>query len=199
MTTEQIKTREADILGKPQRLSPVAEVTEDLRALMAPPPGYEKKAGREPELLKILAHNPALLRNIVGPMIYFLVSGALPLRDRELAVLRMAWMRQIPFIWGEHVAIGHRIGLTTDEIERITKGSAAEGWSERDRAILKATEELVENAMVSDGTWATLSKTLDEKLLVELLSLVGQYQALGYIQNSLRLPLFEGNPGLAAR
>lgn len=194
-----IKQREQDIFGQPTRLQPVAEVSDDLKAAMAPPPGYEKKAGREPVMLKILAHNPGMLREMVDIMSFFQVRGTLPLRDRELAVLRMAWMRQLPFIWGEHVAIGHRIGMTTEEIERITKGSSAPGWSEHERAVVKASEELTDNSMISDATWATLSKTYDAKFLVELLGLVGQYQALGYIQNSLRMPLFEGNPGLAAR
>jgi alkylhydroperoxidase family enzyme len=195
----RIKQREQDILGKPMRLAPVTEVSDDLKSIVTPPSGYEKKAGREPVMLKILAHNPPMLREMVDIMSFFLVRGSLPVRDRELAVLRMAWMRQIPFIWGEHVAVGKRIGMTTEEIERITQGSSAPGWSEHERAVVKATEELVENALVSDETWATLSKTYDAKFLVELLGLVGQYQALGYIQNSLRMPLFEGNPGLSAR
>jgi hypothetical protein len=52
--------------------------------------------------------------------------------------------------------------------------------------------------MISDATWATLAETYDAARLIEVLSLIGQYQALGYIQNSLRIPLWEGNDGLAA-
>jgi alkylhydroperoxidase family enzyme len=196
---KRIKEREAAITGKPIRIQPVSELTDEMRALTKSPPGYEGKAAKQPAMYGVLLHNTELLRRYNDIMVYFLGYGQLPLRLRELAILRVGWLRQVPFIWGEHVAVGHRIGMTTEEIERVTVGSSAPGWSDEDRAVLKATEELLDVAMISDETWAALSKTLNEKLLVEFLSLVGQYQALGYIQNAVRVPLFEGNPGLTAR
>jgi alkylhydroperoxidase family enzyme len=64
---------------------------------------------------------------------------------------------------------------------------------------VRAAEELYDDAVVSDGTWATLAKRLDDRQLIELLVVIGQYQAVAYYQNSLRLRLHEGNPGLKAR
>jgi len=43
-----------------------------------------------------------------------------------------------------------------------------------------------------------LAERLDEGQRVELLVLVGQFVATAYFQNSLRLRLDPGNPGLAA-
>ena len=45
---------------------------------------------------------------------------------------------------------------------------------------MRATEELHANAMISDATWATLSKRLDDRQLIELPVLVGQYQGVAY-------------------
>ena len=67
------------------------------------------------------------------------------------------------------------------------------------QAILRAAEELFADAMISDETWATLSKRLDDRQLIELPILIGQYQAVAYYQNSLRLRLHNGNLGLKAR
>ena len=64
---------------------------------------------------------------------------------------------------------------------------------------MRATEELYEDAMISDATWATLAKRLDERQLIELPIVIGQYQAVAYYQNSLRLRLHDGNLGLKAR
>jgi alkylhydroperoxidase family enzyme len=191
-----IAQHEKRILGQPPRIAPLTEWTEEMRALVAPPPGYENTP---PVMYGILLHNVPFFRAYKDIMTYFLVHGALPVRDRELATLRVGWLCRVPFIWGEHVKHGKRIGLTAEEIERVTQGSQAPRWNEHDRAILRAVEELLEESMISDATWTTLSKTLDAKLLVELTALVGQYQALGYLQNALRIPLFAGNPGLAAR
>ena len=53
--------------------------------------------------------------------------------------------------------------------------------------------------MIGDETWATLAETYDEKQLVELILLVGQYQTVAYYQNSLRFRLRDGNSGLSER
>ena len=53
--------------------------------------------------------------------------------------------------------------------------------------------------MISDATWATLSKNLNEKQLIELPIIIGQYQTVAYYQNSLSLRLHAGNLGLKAR
>ncbi len=78
-------------------------------------------------------------------------------------MLRTGWLLGAPYEWGEHVAIGQRAGVTPTEIERIVEGSQASGWSVKDRAILRAAEELRENAMITDATWGELAKFLDER------------------------------------
>jgi alkylhydroperoxidase family enzyme len=152
-----------------------------------------------PEILRTMLRHPDLFARQTDVGIELLSHGALSPRDRELAVLRIGWLCQAPYEWGEHVLIARRLGITTEEVERITCGSDAPGWSEHEQAIVRAVEELHRDAMISDATWATLAKGLDERQLIELPILVGQYQAVAYYQNSLRLRLHAGNLGLKAR
>src|SRR5205085_12079527 len=92
--------------------------------------------------------------------------GALTPRDRELAILRLSWLLQAPYEFGEHVGTAKRMcDMTTEEVERVLVGSTAPGWNDRDRAIIRAVEELLQDAMISDETWATLAEHLDEKQL----------------------------------
>ncbi len=207
-TPQEITARHDAIFGHPPRVEPVRDLTDEQRELMGPPPGFEKYIGRTPAkpgstegalVHLIMAHNPGLLRQFRTMMPFFMLEGTLPPRDRELAILRAAWMRQIPFVWGEHVAIGKKIGMTSEEMDWLTEGSTATGWSEHDRAVVRACEELVDDAMISEGTWSALAKTFDEAQLVELPLLIGQYLIMGYYQNSVGLPLWDGNKGLFAR
>jgi alkylhydroperoxidase family enzyme len=194
--TPDVEARQQQILGHPIRIEPMMDWTDEMKAFVHYPPGY---ANAGPSVYGVLMHNVPMLKAYKDIMLYFLEHGSLPLRDRELAILRTAWLRQIPFVWGEHVKHGKLAGLTSEEIERVTQGSAAPGWNERDRTVLKAAEELLADAMICDATWAALAREFEPGLLVELLACVGQYQALGLIQNAIRMPLFEGNPGLTAR
>jgi alkylhydroperoxidase family enzyme len=183
------------ILGKPPRLAPVETPPEELRQLFTPQPQRYGDRPR-PLLMQTLLHNPAVARRFrpVPPEERLLSD-----REQELVILRTAWLCQVPFIWGEHVRLAKAAGMTPDEIERVTVGSSAEGWSEHERALLRAAEELRAEAMISDETWATLARTFDAARLIEVPALIGQYQTLGYIQNSLRIPLWDGNDGLESR
>lgn len=152
-----------------------------------------------PEIVRTMLRHPELFARQTDMGIQLLGQGALSGRDRELAVLRIGWLCQAPYEWGEHVHVAKKVGITSAEIERITAGSAAPGWCEHEQAILRAVEELYENAIISDATWATLAKRLDERQLIELPIVIGQYQTVAYYQNSLRLRLHDGNLGLKAR
>lgn len=152
-----------------------------------------------PEIVRTMLRHPDLFARQTDIGLQLLSRGALPGRDRELAILRVGWLCQAPYEWGEHVIIAKSLGISSEEVERITQGSSAPGWTEHERAILRATEELRENAMISDSTWAVLARTYNEQQLIELPIVIGQYQTAAYYQNSLRLRLHAGNDGLKSR
>jgi alkylhydroperoxidase family enzyme len=152
-----------------------------------------------PELVATLMRHQDLYERVAELSIQLQGRGALAPRDRQLAILRAAWLCQAPYAWGEHVKHSKRIGITSEDIERVTQGSSTSGWDVHEQSVLRAVEELHAEAMISDATWELLSNRLDEKQLIELPILVGQFTCIAYIQNSLRLRLSEGNPGLRAR
>jgi alkylhydroperoxidase family enzyme len=197
-----IAAREADILGHPPRVPVPGDdeidvgarsvVLEVLAAIGRPPPE------RMSDHTAIMLRHPELYRahTTLGLRLY---QGALPVRLRELAVLRVAWHAQAPFEWGEHVDTARRLaGLSGEEIERVKQGAAAEGWGEADRAVLAAVEELLADAMIGEESWAALTAHLDYRQLIELPVLVGQYLGVAFLQNALRFPLLPGNRGFSA-
>jgi alkylhydroperoxidase family enzyme len=151
-----------------------------------------------PELVVTLLRHPNLYRRITG-LAVALARGVLAPRDRELAVLRIGWLCQAPYEWGEHVRLAKQVGFSSEEIERVTHGSSAAGWTRHEAAILRAAEELHGTAMISDATWSVLAATLNDQQLIELPVLIGQFTLVAYFQNALRLRLGDGNVGLAAR
>ncbi len=229
MTKNTPDERHAQILSDGPRIAPleVEELTDDLQAMMvrmsrvnsaidsrdqemltdllpdpnaaAAPADLSTRLRNLPEIMRTMLRHPHLFARQVDVGLQLLSQGALPVRDRELVILRIGWLCQAPYEWGEHVLIARKQGIASEDIERITQGSDAPGWSEHEQALLKATEELHADAMISDATWATLARRLDERQLIELPILIGQYQTVAYYQNSLRLRLHEGNLGLKAR
>src|SRR5206468_1793784 len=119
-------------VAQPPRIAPLAELPDELRQLYAPQP---QRYGDRPKplLILMLAHNPAVARRFrpVPPE-----ERRLSDREQELVILRTAWLCKVPFIWGEHVRLAHAAGMTAEEIERVTVGSAAAGWTEHEAALL---------------------------------------------------------------
>lgn len=199
-----IAAREQTILGRPPRIAPLSEdeiparVREHMNQLRASL-GVEPLEGPLPELTATMLKAPALMDAHMA-LANCLFQGALSARDRELVILRTGWLCKAPFEWGEHVIVGKRLAhFTEDEILAIQQGSSAPGWSEQERAVLQAVEELISDAMITDETWAVLAAAHTEPQLLELPLLVGQYQGVAYLQNALRIRLMEGNEGLRAR
>ena len=205
---DAIASRHREVLGQAPRLLPldresvaqeVQAATDHLRGGAVPgrPP---LQLDAIPEIMFTMCRFPSLWERLMDLTIEIQGTAAsLPVRDRKLAILRTGWLCQAPYEFGEHVNQSRRAGLTREEIERVTIGSSAPEWNSHERAILRAAEELHDRAMVSDETWNQLAQQLDERQLVELLIVIGQFTATAYFQNSLRLRLEAGNEGLNAR
>jgi alkylhydroperoxidase family enzyme len=61
----------------------------------------------------------------------------------------------------------------------------ADGWTDGDRTLLRAADELHDDGCISDATWAELAKTYDERQLVEIPMVVGHYHLVAFTLNSL--------------
>lgn len=195
--------RTEQVLGQPPRIEPMTqsaisergmELLDRLRR------DYSERGSGEvhPTFLTLFKHHDMTQAYLeLGVLLTF--QAALAPRDKELAILRTAWLCGTPIAWGEHVRTGKDAGLGSEDIERLTQGSAAPGWREGDRAIVRAAEELHFDSMISDETWAALAARLDDRQLIELPIIVGHYHMTAFMQNSLRFPKRESNPGLSAR
>lgn len=207
-TADDAARRQAEITGQPPRIeakrdpATLEAAREQMGKIMGAASGGQPPAVADadiPEMLLTAMCHRELFAKLAEVSLHLLKQPSLALRDRQLVILRVAWLRPIPYIWGEHVRVSKSLGLTADDIEQVTVGSTAACWNEHERALLQATEELVDRAMISDATWAVLARTLDDRQLFELPVLVGQFSTVGYFQNALRIPLAPGNEGLASR
>ena len=116
---------------------------------------------------------------------YLLRESSLPIRDRELLILRIGYLNQGAYEWAAHRRLALSVGISEDELKDITIGSSADSWSEWDSALLKAAEELHEAALVSEETWTTLSRQYDTRQMMEVVFTVGQYNLVAMYLNSL--------------
>jgi 4-carboxymuconolactone decarboxylase len=144
----------------------------------------------EMNIFTTLARHPRLFRrwSAFGGV---LLTGELPTRDRELLILRTAHRCGADYEWAHHVAIAERAGVGGEEIARVATGPAAD-WGALDAALLRAADELHDDQCISDATWATLASSYDDKQLIEIPMVVGQYHLVAFLLRSLGIELEEG-------
>jgi alkylhydroperoxidase family enzyme len=126
---------------------------------------------------------------------HILYKCSLPLREKELLILRIGWLCNSEYEWAQHSFIGKRAGLSDEEILRIRDGPDAEGWSPFDALLLRTVDELYIDSFISDSTWNELAKNYDKHQLMDLVFTVGQYNLVSMVLNSLGLQLEKGMKG----
>ena len=150
-------------------------------------------------IFRTLAHHPDLFRRWLVFGNHVLAKTTLPARERELVILRVGWRCGSEYEFGQHTVIGRASGLGDAEIERVTGDPADPAWSERDRLLLRAADELVDDHFVSDATWQGLARHYDTKQLIDLVFTVGQYSLVSMALNTLGVQLDAGVPGFPRR
>jgi alkylhydroperoxidase family enzyme len=191
----------------PPRLRPLepSEWSEDVRRLLggtldgvAALEGGSREHSRPLNILGTIAHHPSLLGPFLGFAATLATRGVLSRRDSELLALRTAWNCRSAFEWGHHVVYGRAAGLGEAEIGRVCVGPAADEWTDHERLLLEAADELHLEHQIRDETWKRLREELDEAQLVELPFVVGNYAMLSMVANATGVPLEEGLPELPA-
>jgi alkylhydroperoxidase family enzyme len=69
-----------------------------------------------------------------------------------------------------------------------TAGSGP-GLTDRQQALLKATDEFVTDRTISGATWQQLATHLDRRQLIEFCLLTSQYDGLAATMSALDIPL----------
>ncbi len=159
----------------------------------------EQLEGRALNIFRTLAHHPKLIKAWLPFGTYLLSDSTLPARDREIAILRVGWLCQSGYEWGQHVVIGKKAGLSDEDVDRITEGADAEGWSAAESALLQATDELHNDSFVSDASWAALGKHYSTQQLMDFVFTVGQYHMVSMALNTFGVQLEPGVKGLPTR
>lgn len=169
-----------------KRLNPLMRMAHTIAGKYA-----ERRVGmaKVPDVFLLLMRHRRLFRPWLRFAARLMPGGTLERRDSELAILRVAWNCRSRYEWGQHVVIGQREGLTPQEIARVAQGPDADGWSPRQAALLQAADDLHRDRVIAPATWSRLAAHYGDAQLIEIGMLVGHYEMLAGVLNSVGLAL----------
>jgi alkylhydroperoxidase family enzyme len=157
--------------------------------------GLMRAGGRVLNIFATLAHHPKLMKRWLVFGNHVLGKSTLSPRERELAILRIGWLCRAEYEWGQHVVISRGLGISDEDIERVAAGPDDPGWDPFEATVLRAVDELHDDAIIGDATWKALSERYDTQQLMDLVFTVGQYNLVSMALNTLGVQLDEGIDG----
>ncbi len=173
---EEWSDEQADLLQPMRRNEGVGEVAQNLFTTLV----------RHPKLFK----RWSVFAN------HILFKSTLPPRERELVILRVAWLCHAGYEWGQHVLIARDCGISDDTIRRVKIGPDDDGWTRTEAALLRAVDELQSDCRIADGTWSELQPHYSEQQMLDLMFTAGNYRLLAGVMRSIDLERDAGVCGL---
>ena len=174
---------------------PAAAWDDEQREIMAPMLRANGLGGQAANVFATLVHYPKLLKRWLPFANHCLFKTTLPPRERELAILRTAWLANCEYEWGQHVVIGKRAGIDDAEIAALKQPQAAATFAPREAATLMAVDELAADVCISDATWQLLTAHYSREQVMDLVFVVGQYRMLAGALNTFGVRLDTGLQG----
>lgn len=180
------------------RLSP-EEWTDGVKAMFEVLTGPSFAKNDDNHVLNTFAQYPELTRPFLLFNRHLLADSTLPVRLRQIAILRVGWLRKSRYMWSSHLRTSLRRGFSGEEFEPVKRGAASPYWNELERLVLLATDQLVASSDLDDELWSALSEHFDRKQLLDFLFTVGCYMLMAIVLNATRIDREEELLALAAK
>jgi 4-carboxymuconolactone decarboxylase len=171
------------------------EWTDKVREVFGAMSGGQSTDGSKSHVLKTFAHHPATVLPFLAFNRHLLWDTSLPHRIRQIVILRTGWNRRANYVWPAHLKVSLGIGMSRPDFEAVKAGAASPHWSELERSVVAAVDQVCADNNVDDATWAVLAEHFERKQLMDMLFTIGTYMLVSLVTNVLRV---EREPDLQA-
>src|SRR6202051_1298799 len=111
----------------------------------------------------------------------------LPAKLRELAILRTGIVGESRFEYSQHLKVARMVGVSEEKLAAIKGWAVSDKFTDVERAVMQATDEIVGRNLVEDETFAALKSHLSDEQIMELFYVIGLWRMHGMILRALHL------------
>lgn len=149
--------------------------------------GYPRRGGYLLTLFRTFANSARFLRKGVVNLLDN--DSPLPLRLREIVILRVTARLGCVYEWGVHVAaFAAQAGLSEAQVAATRLGGDGEPcWSAEEALTIRVVDELCNRASLSEATRSAFQETWTQAQQLEILALCGNYHTVSFVANVAQL------------
>lgn len=111
---------------------------------------------------------------------------------REIAIIRVGILSNAPYEVSQHEAIGRDVGMTAAQISGLRDGANSPAFDDKAKAVIRFTDDVVENVRASDATWRACAAFLDHRQLAELTLCIGFYMMVSRFLETFEVDMESG-------
>jgi alkylhydroperoxidase family enzyme len=149
---------------------------------------YPAQDGYLLSLFRTFANSERFLKKAVPNLLD--KGSPVPLRVREIVILRTTANRNCEYEWGVHVTIFAGAAKLTPEQITATRALQIDAalWSPPEVGLLSAIDQLCADGRLDNATQAQFEADWSLEQQLEILALVGTYHTISFVANVARLP-----------
>ncbi|WP_448217638.1 carboxymuconolactone decarboxylase family protein [Endozoicomonas sp. 2B-B] len=121
------------------------------------------------------ANSPELDKPARSFISYIQGYSSLPMRDRALVALRSAYICNTRHLIPDIAQCALDTGLKASDVQMVSRGHLAPGWDNKQRLLLKTTEELYKEQIISPENWKELKKIYTPQQILDLVFCIASF------------------------
>jgi uncharacterized peroxidase-related enzyme len=149
---------------------------------------YMRTRGNVPNMFRTMAHRPEIFETMIAHFEAILNTGTLPVRLKELVIVRTSQLNRCEYCLGSHTQIAMRLGWSREQLDHLAHYAERKDFTSAEKAALRLAEQMTLDANhIPDEDFETLREHFDEGEIVELMASIGLFNYFNRFNNALQM------------
>ena len=147
---------------------------------------YIQQRGNVPNMFRTVAHRPEIFQTMIAHFEAVLNTGTLPLKLKELVIVRTSQMNHCGYCLASHSRICKKLGWSEDQLDNLVDYEVRDDFTEVEKAAIKLAEQMTRNEKpLSNEEFESLRAHFSEGEIVELMAAIGLFNYFNRFNNLL--------------
>jgi len=149
---------------------------------------YMRTRGNVPNMFRTMAHRPEIFETMIAHFEAILQTGTVPLRLKELVIVRTSQLNRCDYCLGSHTQIALRLGWSREQLENLQHWAERSDFTAPEKAALRLAEQMtLDSNHIPDEDFERLREYFDEGQVVELMAAIGLFNYFNRFNNALQI------------
>ena len=147
---------------------------------------YMRQRGNVPNMFRTVAHRPEIFQTMIAHFEAVLHTGTLPLKLKELAIVRTSQLNQCSYCLASHSRICRNLGWSDDQLIHLADYAQRDDFTHAEKVALQLAEWMTRNqGPLTERQWQQVRDVYSEGEVVELMAAIGLFNYFNRFNNLL--------------